>query len=403
VRLLPPFVPFPLSHQTNLHRVAPSSHSSPLLAGLLYSSCNTPPLRRGLRPLNPMNPLPEKAVSVDVAWVGLNAGLKKSVCKALFAYSGDGVGKFFEGAVRAAYARKLDLEARSQLEKAGKRKLDDGDATGTQPDLKKAKLHEATVTPQAKTMDLASPRFPFRRPSFRQEPIKFGEPRLSSGIGDTSTAATPRSIFSPSIRRLNAASVSTSLSRKLPRTSSASNPTLLSSAPSLFGNAEAKTPVQQEPEYENELTFADRQPAQPQPPQPPSSSTQYTDFGQPASVSSNTSSQGTNGPPPASTVWKPPFAGVDMSSLKIPANSNVNVTLNVFKAPSSLHQTTRRSAPRRLKCIQCGSFYMEDQNTALRCRRHTGTVTRLKHSFSLGKMGTRRHAGRSLNISQAAI
>jgi hypothetical protein len=77
--------------------------------------------------------------------------------------------------------------------------------------------------------------------------------------------------------------------------------------------------------------------------------------------------------PTVSTVYNPPFSGVDMSSLKIPANSNVSVTLNVFQAPSSLHQNTDNDATRMLKCIRCSAIYMEAQSTALECLRHTGT------------------------------
>lgn len=69
-----------------------------------------------------------------------------------------------------------------------------------------------------------------------------------------------------------------------------------------------------------------------------------------------------------------------------PASSTANSAFNFgqsapIKRETSVEQpsdcdeqlTCADRAPRKLKCIQCKEFYMEDQNTAMECRRHPGT------------------------------
>ncbi|POS69393.1 hypothetical protein DHEL01_v212213 [Diaporthe helianthi] len=398
-----------------------------------------------------MDPAPEKAFSVGEAWVSLNSSLKASVCTALYRYSGNDVGVFFERAVRKADAKRLELEAKSQLEETQKRKAHDRDTADAQPALKRPKVSEAQVSEaqvskapaplQAKGIDL-----------FRQTPVKFGQPTNTAATGNatpttwssspttgstspgntqgsnnvlftgpssssttvstggalassaTGPTPTPGGIFSSSSTGLNGAFSSTgrdsspsrlfgfggptSSSSTVPKQedfppifgsskakTSAQQKTPLFPSGGLFGGAKANAPAQPEPDCDEQFTFADRRFSKPPAPPPPplqSQFTQYRSFEQSPSSSADNSPQAANRAPPVSAVYKPPFAGVDMSSLKIPANSNVSLTLNVFQAPSSLHQVTGGGAPRTLKCIQCGKFYMEDQNTALQCRRHTG-------------------------------
>lgn len=86
-----------------------------------------------------------------------------------------------------------------------------------------------------------------------------------------------------------------------------------------------------------------------------------------------TVSPATAGTPLSVAPPSPTLARADTSSLKVSAKSNVSPALKAFQAPSSPHQNMVSSAPRKLKCIQCKALYLETQNSAKECYRHTGT------------------------------
>lgn len=428
--------PFSPNNRCASHRGrAPSTLCGPAIQPFLSISSSLGYLGRAVHPLPFMDPTADKELSANEIWPNLHQGRKQRVCHLLAQYRGPVASTYFNMLVKGAHGIQPVREDRAQLATAGKRKLSEDEAADAQSASKKPKVSEAPAPLQARGIDLASPMFPLGWPTFREAPIKFGQPTLMAATGDTtpttwSSCPATSSISSGNTQNSNTglftfstqgalasssvepnrgglfSSPSSVSSRGVPnrgrghvyqptggrgfsssmgsfRGLSTSSATVLnqggipsssSTVPSQglfsspFGSAKAKTPAQQEPECDEQFTFADRQSSQPL--NPPWGS-QYRTSGQ-IPASSDNSPQATNGAPPVSTVYKPPFSGVDMSSLKIPANSNVSVTLNVFQAPSSLHQVTDSGVPRKLKCIQCGVLYMEAQNTALECRRHTG-------------------------------
>lgn len=339
-----------------------------------------------------MDSAPDKALSVNEIWRGLSARSRQYICNRLAYYDGSNVDGHFEELVQGARGsmlwfkygvKEMELEGNTQVAATEKRKRDDGDMTDQPPASKKPKTFETTAPLQAEDIDIASPKIPFKWPGSRQTSIKFGQPTLSAAISDKISTAKPSSLAtlfgsSRDIQNSNAG---------IPTLCTASKPGLSSffpfSSSSLFGNAKTRTPGLQESECDEQFTFADRRSPQPYASHQSNPSAQGISSDQHSSASSSASPQGANVLPTVSAVDKPPFAGVDMSSLKIPANSNVSVTLNVFQAPSSLHQGTESGAARKLKCIQCNAFYMEAQNAALQCRRHTGMKSHSRHGLSL--------------------
>lgn len=300
-----------------------------------------------------MDPAADKALSVNEVWLGLTDSRRRTVCDVLATYRGPDASEYFEKLVHEAHRIQLELEAKIQPAATGKRKLNDDDAAAPCAP-KKAKVSDATTPLQTESIDIASPEIPFVWPECRQSPIKVGQPTLSSTIAGKSPISrlslpTTRSLFSPSVRKRS----------------------LFSSPLSI--NTKTGTVAQLEPECDELFPIADRGLFRSQAPHQQTPVAEDKSSDQSLSASLSALSQGIDGLRPESSVYKPPLAGVDMSSLKIPANSNVSVNLNFFQAPSSLHQSTDSGTPRKLKCIQCGDFYMEAQNMAVECRRHTGT------------------------------
>lgn len=380
-----------------------------------------------MHPLPSMDPTADEELSVNDIWPILHQGRRQHVCHLLAQYRGPVASTFFETLVRGARATQLFREARAQL--AAKRKLFDDEEADHPSAPKKVKVSEAPALLQTEDIELASPIFPLRWPTFRQAPIKFGQPTLTASTSNTTsttwssphaTAASssddvleantdsiaiptrqlssPRSLASSrgtSHRgvlnpRGGGSSTSTGSNlRSFTSSATVSNQggasSFSSTVPkpgvfsSLFGRAKANTPASQVPECDEQFTFADHQSSQAPVAQqqiPPAQYSQYRSSDQPSPASSNDSSPNLTGSQFISAVYKPPFAGVDMSSLKIPADPNVSLTLNALQDSSSLHQTTDSDATRKLKCIYCSVFYIEVQNTALECRRHTGTDPR---------------------------
>lgn len=339
-----------------------------------------------------MDSVPEKTLSVNEIWPGLFARSRQRICNRLAQYDGSNADGHFEELVRGegeresmlyfrAGVKKLELEDNVRVVATTKRNRDDGDVADDAPAMKKPRLSEATAPLQAEDIDIASPKIPFNWPGFRQTSIKFGQPTLSAAIRDKIPTAEPSSLATPFGSSRDSQNSDTGFS-------TVSKPGLFSSSYPFFsfgfGNAKANSPPQQESECDEQFTFADRRSPQPYASHQSNPSAQGISPEQHSSApSSNSPPQGANVSPTVTAVNKPPFAGVDMSSLKIPANSNVSVTLNVFQAPSSLHQSTDSDPARKLKCIQCNAFYMEAQNGVLACRRHTGMNSDYRHMFSL--------------------
>lgn len=331
----------------------------------------------------------DKIPSVNEAWLGLTDGSRQSVCHNLALYRGANAHGYFERLVQRAHvikltrearARNLKLETKAPMAATGKRNRDEGEVSDKAPDSKKPKISEVTAPLQAEGIDIEAPMIPFKWPGFRQTPIKFGQPTLSVAIGDKLPTARPSSLATTF-------DFSRDSQNSCAGFSTVSKPGLFSSSSPLFsfgfGNAKANLPIQQESECDEQFTFADCRSPQPYASHQSNPSAQGISSDEYSSAPPSISPQGANVPPTVSTVNKPPFAGVDMSSLKIPTSSNVSVTLNVFQAPSSLHQNTDSGRARQLKCIRCNGFYMEAQNAALECRRHTGMASRSKHLLIL--------------------
>ncbi|KAG6360955.1 hypothetical protein INS49_012023 [Diaporthe citri] len=312
-----------------------------------------------------MDPAPDSAASVNIIWVELPAGVKRVICNFLAEYSGPNVIEEFLTLCGRAI---LTMDDKAQRAATRKRKRDDGDVTDPpRAPEKKPKVFEATPPLQSAGIDIVSPKIPFAWPAFRQSPIIFGRPTLSPTIAGKSPTVTPLSAATTSATAPN-----------IPKTLPSFLPEPRSPPFVQFATAQPGKPVQQEPECDEHFTFADRRASHPEPaartgtPHQHSPIAQNASSNRPPPVPSTKPSQGTHGWQPMPTIYKPPFTGVDMSSLKIPANSNVSVAMNFFHAPSVLHQNMDSGAPRKLKCIQCKELYMEAQNTAMECRRHTG-------------------------------
>lgn len=311
----------------------------------------------------------QDAAMVNEIWIGLTDGLKRDVCNSLARYSGPNLHGELIAKTALAARVKSAMENKPQLMATGKRKRDDDNAIEPAHAWdKKPKVSETTAPTQSANFDIVSPKIPFAWPKFRQSPIIFGQPTLSPAVLGKSPSVTPHSTVTTSAAATNNQSTAPPLRaapHRVPFTQ--------------FAAFQPNKPIQQGSECDEQFSFADRRTSHPQPTAGAGASHQQSFTGGSASsgqsppASYATSSAGTNGWQPISTLHKAPFAGVDMSSLKIPANSNVSVTMNFFHAPSVLHQNMDNGAPRKLKCIQCKELYMESQNTAMECRRHTGT------------------------------
>lgn len=324
--------------------------------------------------------LPPTQVSLDLAgqnaliangiWIDLTDDLKRDLCNSLATYNGPNVYGKFIALSGWVHRRKRAMDRNAQTTTTGKRKRDDGELTETpRAPEKKPKVSETIAPLQSASINIVSPKIPFVWPAFRQSPIAFGQPTLSSITTGKSPAVTLPS------------TATTSAAAPNPPCTVPSRLAGPKSVPfARFATSQSKKPVQTEPACDEQFTFADRRPFHAQATAGPGVAHQQNPRPQNASpnqqvpLGSKSPAQGMHGWQPMSTLYKPPFAGLDMSSLKIPANSNVSVTMNVFHAPSVLHQNADSSAPRKLKCIHCKKFYMESQNAAMECRRHTGTV-----------------------------
>lgn len=293
--------------------------------------------------------------------MGLTAESKQTVCDNLVTYSGPGVDARFAELVELAYGKQVAAGPATQMETNGKRERDDGSDV-SQPPNKKARLAEAMA-----------PLKPFSTSIFGPQSAQsslFGVP-TSASIGATaSSSVSPLSSDAPSSTvREN------STNTPAHPASSTATPTFgLGQSITVKTETSAKPPS----DCDEQFTFADRISFGPRPYNGPATMQEDRPSAQTASSSQKPAAlftappQGSFGSAVVSTVYKPPFSGVDMSSLKVPANSNVNLNMNVFQGPSTLHQNMEISAPRKLKCIQCKEVYIEAQNTAKECRRHTG-------------------------------
>lgn len=306
----------------------------------------------------------DKAVSLNKKWEGLTDGSRMIICDCLTQYNGPNVSAYFVNQVNWYHANDLAKDPTMQMSATEKRKRDDSD--GLELPGKKARLEEATAPLQSAGVSLFSPRLPFPLPKFRQSPIMFGQPTLSSATAESPSTVAPPRFETPSTAIPSIPVTSPALGTKsIPKTISQF----------LVGLTKAVRP---EPECDEQFTFADRRYRSPQPYAGLGSTQRHnpeahsTLFGQAPSASSAAASQGTQTSATVPTASKAPSLGVDMSSLKIPANSNVSLTMNVFQAPSVVQQSKISAEPKMLKCIQCKEFYHEAQNAAMECRRHTG-------------------------------
>lgn len=296
--------------------------------------------------------------SVDEIWKVLTADSRQWVFDHLARYSGSGVCTRFNGLVEWAHRKQVATWSAPQAVMSDKkRKRDDNDVA--QPPSKKPTLHKAEA-PWIDRVD--SERFDLRKALFRLVRLRI----------PSATALPPSSVAPPPPATHSTTGGENSFN--LPADPASSTVT----GGAIFGQpvpVKPETPANPPSDCEEQFTFADRRSSGPQPDNRPGTthgSRPSAQNVQPA-ASSPAPTQENLGSPGVSAVYKPPFAGVDISSLKVPANSKVNLTLNVFQGPSSLHQQVTSPAPRKLKCIQCNAFYVETQNTAMKCRRHTGT------------------------------
>lgn len=301
------------------------------------------------------------AVSTNEMWQGLTEELKRSVCDIVVHYTDPDVGSCFNRLVKGAHSETLAMNTVTQDAEAGKRKRNDSDVFEQARALgKKPKLSKSITPLQRAEVKFVAPKLSFKWPAFRSSPITFGQPTLSSAVVGGPPVPTP--------------SAPTTISSTESAVPSASRSSPASSATSPFVLfAQANKPAQPPSDCDEQFTFADRGLS----PQPHAgagdaqqqSSAAHNSFGQPPSASSTAPSPSITAPMTHDSA----FIGADMSSLKIPADSNASLAMVAYETPSMRQQSVDNSAPRRLKCTQCQRFYHEDQNTALECRRHTGT------------------------------
>lgn len=293
---------------------------------------------------------------------GLTADSEQSVCDTLASHSGSDVHTQLDALVELEHGKQVPTGSATQVVTKGKHKRDASDDNVAQRPRKKPRLAEAT----ASLMDGVD----FARLSLGQPTFRFGQ----------STSSSARATASLSV---------TSLLPVMPSTTGRQNPNKPPADPASstatpavgFGQpipGKPVTPANPPSDCDEQFTFTDRRSSGPQPyngrgtAQGNRPSAQNASSTQATAASPTAPPQGSLGSTAGPSVYKLPFTGIDLSSLKIPANSNVNLTLNVFQAPSSVHQKLDNPAPRELNCIQCKESYIETQNTAMNCRRHTG-------------------------------
>lgn len=322
-----------------------------------------------------MDPGPSEKVSIEEIWKDSTDDFRRSVCIALFNYRGPDVLSYFAAQVKSARDKQLATGPTTETAIFGKRKQDEGDAP--QPPNKKPRLAEAKAPPLNPVG--VAPAWP----ALRQSPIMFGQPTSLSASEVSSPHVVPRSPAMPSTARPeNPATLAAN-----PASFTAERRSLFDQFASftakprnLFGqppHVKTEAPAPPAPDCDAQFTFADRRSSSgPQPYTGPGTTQGGSTFGGAPSAPPADTAQGAFEPAPVTTVYKPPFTGVDMSSLKVPANSNVSLTMNVFQAPAVIHQNAESVAPKKLRCIQCKKIYMEAQNTAMECRRHTGMRAR---------------------------
>lgn len=276
--------------------------------------------------------------SVNVVWECLTADSRRWVCDTLSTYIGTDVHAKFAELLNSAHRKQIAAWAAAGSKDLvfGKRKWDGGDVA--QHPSKKTKLDDQSIFSSAtlRASKIVAPSFPaIASTTGREKPTNPPANPASS----TATSAFP-------------------FGQPLP--------------------VKTETPANPPSDCDENFTIDDRISSgalrNKVPGATPSNlpSAQNASSAQAPAASPTAPPQGTLGSAAVSTVYKPPFTGVDISTLKVPANSNVNLTMNVFQAPSSLHQNMGSGEPRKLKCIQCKEFYIETQNTAMECRRHTG-------------------------------
>ncbi|KAJ0117360.1 hypothetical protein J7T55_003774 [Diaporthe amygdali] len=260
----------------------------------------------------------DKTVSLNKKWEGLTDGAKKTICDSLAKYNGPDVSAYFVNQINWEHAKTLAMEPMMQVASTEKRKRDDSDGLELPCTVgKKARLEETTASSQSAGVSLFSPSYLFAWPKFRQSPITFGQPTLSSATAGSPPTVTPPPLATPADAR-----------HITPFTDHALDKTPTRSIFSPSRAAKAKKAVRPEPECDEQFTFADRRSRSPQPYAGPGSTQRHnpearsTLFGQASSASFTAATQGTQISATVPTASKAPSLGVDMSSLKIPANSN---------------------------------------------------------------------------------
>lgn len=297
-------------------------------------------------------------------WENLPAGSRQSVCDTLATYSGHDALARFARLVKLAHENQLAAGTMAQTVANGKRKRDDSDVA--QLPSMRPRLAEAAAPLKPVGVDFNSSTFP-------KSPVPFGQSIFSfAPVGASPSVGQPPPAMPSTAGRVNP-------------TISPANPASATAKPAVvFGqpiSVKQETPANPPSDCDEQFNIEDRKFPSAMPNNGPGTtpsnmpSAQHASFGGVPAASRAAPPQGNFGSAAVSTVYKPPFTGVDMSTLKVPANSNVNLTMNVFQAPSSLHQNVGSGAPKKLKCIQCKAFYIETQNTALECRRHTGMTS----------------------------
>lgn len=272
-------------------------------------------------------------------WKDLPADSRQSVCDTLTTYSGHDARAWFAGLVKLAHGKHLAAGSTTQTVANGKRKCDDSDVA--LPASKKPRLADHST--------------------------------FSSDIGRASTIVAP-----PSPAMLSTAG------RGRPTNPPANPASSTATLAVPFGQSisvKQETPASPRTKCNEDFTFGNRKTSGALPNKGPGTtpsnnpSAQNASFGRAPAASPTAPPQCNFGSAAVSTVYNPASTGVDSSTLKVPANSNVSSPMNVSQAPSSLRQNVNSGTPKKLKCIQCKAFYIETQNTAFECRRHTGMTS----------------------------
>lgn len=194
----------------------------------------------------PMDPSPNNAVSVNEIWVNLHDDARQAICDGLVTYKGPDVGSYFYELVNFAYKTTLATESKAWTVECLKRKRIEDRLQEQAPIPKRTRISEPTVPSRTAPVESVSLKIPY---ASRQSPISSGQLTFESATAGKSPNVRALMPAKPSASLPNVQSPDMTLS-KMPK------PGFLSQF--LFSNAKAKPPVQQEPQYDEQFTFADR-------------------------------------------------------------------------------------------------------------------------------------------------